>query len=122
MEVSAPVKIIEGHSDVLGITTEVLPGAGECAIITSSSAVNVLSVEKKSVTSTWTFPNNQRESLVCPAYFSSKGEFRLCSIVLLIEIMYVVKVETHSFNGKTKLKVLSLLKPRKYKLIRCIIY
>ena len=77
MEVSTPVKIIEGHSDVLGITTAVLPGAGECAIITSSSAVNVLSVEKKSVTSTWTFPNNQRESLVCPAYFSTKEEYVL---------------------------------------------
>lgn len=75
MEISTPVKVLEGNSPVLGVTTGVVPGAGECAIITSSSAINVYSMTAKNITATWTFPTNQRECVVCPAYITNDEGF-----------------------------------------------
>ena len=73
MEVSPPTKIVEGNTDILGVTVGTVPGAGESAIITSSSSINVYSMSTKSITATWTFPSNKRECITSPAHILSTG-------------------------------------------------
>lgn len=68
MEVSAPVKILEGNSDVIGVTIGTVPGSGECAVISSSSAINLYSMVAKNIIATWTFPTNKQECITSPAY------------------------------------------------------
>ena len=77
MEVSTPIKIIEGNSTILGVTTGVVPGAGECAIITSSSAINVYSMATKTIIATWTFPTNQKECIVGPTYLTNEQGYKI---------------------------------------------
>lgn len=74
MEISTPVRIVEGNTDVLGVTVGPIPGGGECAVITSPSAITSYSITNKSVLSTWTFPSNKRESITTSTYvFSEEG-------------------------------------------------
>mgnify|MGYP003262625719 CR=1 FL=1 len=68
MEVSAPVKILEGDSEVIGVTIGTIPGSGDCAAITSFSAVNLYSMDDNNIIATWTFPSNTQERISSPAY------------------------------------------------------
>lgn len=77
MEVSTPTRIIEGNSTILGVTTGVIPGSGECAIISSSSAINVYSIAEKNIIATWTFPSNQKQCIVSPAYITNEHGYSL---------------------------------------------
>ena len=71
MEISAPVKIMEGSLEILGITVGVVPGSGDCALISSPSAVNVYSLAGRNIKHTWTFPINELECLTKPAYVAN---------------------------------------------------
>ena len=78
MEVSAPVKILEGNSDVLGVTIGTVPGSGECAVISSSSASHLYSRVAKNMIATWTFPTHKQECITSPAYLvNDNGYFAL---------------------------------------------
>ena len=68
MEVSAPVKITDGSSNIIGLSYGIIPGSGECALISSATELFVYSITEKNVPETWTFPSNQKESLSSPAF------------------------------------------------------
>ena len=72
MEISAPVRIVEGNTEVLGVSVGSIPGGGECAVVTSPSAITSYSITNKSVSSTWTFPSNKRECISTPTYMMNE--------------------------------------------------
>ena len=100
MEVSTPVKIIEGNTDVLGVTVGTVPGAGECAIITSSSGISTYSMVNRTVAETWTFPSNRRECITSPAYVMSEEGCCIMDSESFLVVLLHVKVRIRSFSGK----------------------
>lgn len=83
MEISTPTKIIEGNSKVLGVTTGVVPGCGDCAIITSASAINIYSTAAKNISATWTFPTNQRECITSSTYITNEQGYDRSNLLII---------------------------------------
>ena len=101
MEVSAPVKILEGNSEVLGVTIGTVPGSGECAVISSSSAINLYSMVEKNVTATWAFPANKQECITCPAYLVNDNGYFFYPLEITCRGLVACQGETTILHWKS---------------------